>query len=101
MWINAVGGLKIANDAIISPNVVIDTSKHLFKNGKVTHKGMHAQVSIGEGSWIAANSVITDGVTIGDGVLIGAGSVVTHSTENNAMYVGMPAQKIKNIEKEN
>jgi len=95
VWINAVGGLKIGSEAIISPNVVIDTTRHLFVDGKVTHKGEHAQVSIGEGSWVAANSVITDGVMIGEGVLVGAGAVVTHSTEDNAMYVGVPAQKIK------
>ena len=75
-----------------------------------------AQVSIGEGSylnigctfegqgrvvlgrdgcWIGARAVILPGVTIGEGTIIGAGSVVTKDCEPGAVYVGVPARRVR------
>jgi acetyltransferase-like isoleucine patch superfamily enzyme len=51
---------------------------------------------IGKDVWIGAHSIIMTGVTIGDGSIIAAGSVVTKNVEEFAIYGGIPAKKIKN-----
>ena len=51
---------------------------------------------IGKDVWIGACSIIMVGVTIGDGSIIAAGSVVTKNVEEFSIYGGVPAKKIKN-----
>ena len=52
--------------------------------------------SIGRDCWIGAHSIIMCGVKIGDGSIIAAGSVVTKDVEPYSVYGGVPARKIKN-----
>ena len=54
-------------------------------------------VTIGQGAWVCAQSLILPGVEIGADCLIGAGSVVTKSTESGWLYAGNPARRIKPI----
>lgn len=51
--------------------------------------------SIGRDCWIGAYSIIMCGVKIGDGSIIAAGSVVTKDVEPYSIYGGVPARKIK------
>lgn len=50
---------------------------------------------IGRDCWIGAYSIIMCGVKIGDGSIIAAGSVVTKDVEPFSIYGGVPARKIK------
>lgn len=50
---------------------------------------------IGKDCWIGAHSLIMCGVTIGDGSIIAAGSIVTKDVEPYSIYGGVPAKKIK------
>jgi acetyltransferase-like isoleucine patch superfamily enzyme len=52
-------------------------------------------VTIGEGSWIGAGSVILPGSNIGKHVAIGANSVVTGVIPDYSVAVGSPARVIK------
>lgn len=95
-WINAAGGLSIGNGAIISPSVVIATTAHGRENGRVSLRKSHqAPISIGEGTWIASQTVLVKGCSIGSGTVIGAGSVVTGQIGSNALYAGSPLRLIK------
>lgn len=49
-------------------------------------------ISIEEGVWIGANSVVLAGVTIGSGAVVGAGAVVTRPVPSKAVVVGIPAR---------
>ena len=51
--------------------------------------------TIGRDSWIGAYTIIMCGVKIGDGSIIAAGSVVTKDVEPFSIYGGVPAKKIK------
>ena len=42
---------------------------------------------------------ILPGVTIGDGAIVAAGAVVTSNVEANSVVGGVPAHKLKDIEK--
>ena len=57
----------------------------------------YSSINIGKGCWICANAVILPGVTIGDGCVVAAGAVVTSDCEENCLYAGVPARKIKNL----
>lgn len=50
---------------------------------------------IGIDCWIGAFSIIKCGVTIGNGSIIAAGSVVTKDVEPYSIYGGVPARKIR------
>lgn len=52
-------------------------------------------VTVGENSFIGANSVLKQDVKIGSGVTVGAGSVVIKDIPDNEIWVGNPAKKLK------
>jgi acetyltransferase-like isoleucine patch superfamily enzyme len=51
-------------------------------------------ISVGENSFIGANSVVRQGVKIGSGVILGAGSVVIKNIPDNEIWAGNPAKKL-------
>ena len=57
-----------------------------------------SDISIGDGGWIGAGSIINPGVTIGDGCVIARGSVLTRDCISNGLYAGVPAKMIKRLE---
>lgn len=56
---------------------------------------------IGDRVWCGINVTILFGVKIGNDVIIGAGSVVNKDIEDGAIVVGVPAKKIKSIDRSN
>ncbi|MCZ1301537.1 acyltransferase [Enterococcus faecium] len=56
-----------------------------------------APIVIEDGSWIGANVTVIPGVTIHKGAIVAAGSVVVKDCEENALYAGVPAKKIRNL----
>ncbi|EHM32411.1 Putative acetyltransferase [Enterococcus faecium E4453] len=58
---------------------------------------MPAPIVIEDGSWIGANVTVIPGVTIHKGAIVAAGSVVVKDCEENALYAGVPAKKIRNL----
>jgi len=80
----------------IGPCVTITNVLHpLCKKAKECLKG----ATIGENTKVGANVTILPDIKIGNNCLIGAGSLVTKSLlEDNCVYAGIPAKKIKHIE---
>lgn len=54
-----------------------------------------APIKIGKNCWIGENSRICKGVTIGDGSIVAANSVVTHDVPENSIAAGNPAKIVK------
>ncbi|WP_196218779.1 acyltransferase [Staphylococcus xylosus] len=98
-WINGTGGLIIKDEVIISPNVIITTTKHLRKDNKVSnYYSTNQKVIIGKGTWIAGNSTIGMGVEIGSGCIISANSLINKTIRgNNLLIGGVPAYAIKSL----
>ncbi len=57
-------------------------------------KGLNLKVTIGDDVWLGYGSIILSGVTIGNGSIIAAGSVVTKDVEPYSIYAGVPARKV-------
>lgn len=55
-------------------------------------------VSIGNGVFIGAGSIVLPNVKIGDNSIIGAGSVVTKDVPSNVVCVGNPARVISTLD---
>lgn len=58
-----------------------------------------APVYIEDEVWIGAGVIILPGVRIGRCAIIGAGSVVTKDVEPYSIYAGVPAKKIRMLER--
>jgi acetyltransferase-like isoleucine patch superfamily enzyme len=72
-----LGGLDIADDVMIGPNVSIITSGHPIEPSQ-RRAGVTAKpIAIERNVWIAAGAMIIGGVTVGENSVVAAGSVVT------------------------
>ena len=58
-------------------------------------KGLTEKVSISDDVWVGYGSIILSGIKIGQGSIIAAGSVVTKDVEPYSIYAGVPAKKVK------
>lgn len=98
VWINGTGGLIIGDGVIISPKVVIATTKHRYIDGKIRNDlSENSPIVIGSGTWIASNCTLTMGIIIGDGCIIGANSSVTKNVIDYTFVGGVPAKVIMSL----
>lgn len=93
-FIQDVGEIVIKNNVIIGPELMIFTSNHGFKRGKLirVQESTISNVEINDDVWIGARVIILPGVTIGEGTVIAAGSVVTKDTPPYSVVGGNPAK---------
>jgi acetyltransferase-like isoleucine patch superfamily enzyme len=49
---------------------------------------------IGDDVWVGYGAIILSGVTIGEGSIIAAGSLVTKDVEPYSVYAGVPARRM-------
>jgi len=93
-----IGPVKVGDNVIFAQNVVASGLNHEYKDVK---KPIHeqpvttAQITVEDDCWIAANVVLTAGVTIGKHSVIAAGSVVTKDIPPFTVAGGNPAKPIK------
>lgn len=98
-WFNALGGLKIDDEVLIAPYVVISTMQHVYKNSSFRFSGSIAdKVLIESGCWIASHSSIKCGVTIGKGSLVASNASVVKDVVAHTIVGGVPAKYIKEVE---
>lgn len=99
---NDIAKIEIGENCGIAMGVLFCTSSHEIGNeGKRAGKDIKKDISIGDGSWLGARSIILPGVTVGTGCIIAAGSIVTKDCEPNGLYAGNPAKRIKDLTVEN
>lgn len=88
---------NVGNYCSIAPGVQIGGMEHPYwwhststflSNKAISNK----QTIIGNDVWIAAGSIIKQGVTIGDGVVVGAMSFVNKNVPPNSIIFGIPAK---------
>lgn len=92
-----LGGLHIADDVMIGPNVSIITTGHPLEPSQRRAATIGKRIVIERNVWIAAGATIVGGVTVGENSVVAAGSVVTKDVPPNALVGGNPAQVIRSI----
>lgn len=101
--IHAYEKISIGKNCLIAANTqIIDGSGHdlSFDNpsNRINTIGDSNPVVIKNNVWIGANSIILPGVTIGEGSVIAAGSVVTRNIPPMVVAGGNPAKVIKSVD---
>ncbi|MGG1573180.1 acetyltransferase [Fictibacillus sp. NRS-1165] len=91
--------VSIGNFCIISPGVVI---AHHSKIGEAclisSNSTIGASININEKVFVGMGSTVVTGLSnIGGNSIIGAGAVVLKNTDENSVYAGIPAKKIRSI----
>jgi sugar O-acyltransferase (sialic acid O-acetyltransferase NeuD family) len=87
-------------NAIVGENCIINTKallEHDCEIGNYCHVStgaiLNGGVKIGKGVFIGSGSVVNQEIEIGRNCVIGSGSVVISDIEEDAFYMGNPAQK--------
>ena len=96
------GSIVIGNNVLIGPKVVLRSSDHAFKSlkEKIKNQGMDdGYILINDDVWIGSNCVLLKNITIGEGSVIAAGAVVTKNVEPYTIVGGVPAKIIKRRKK--
>jgi acetyltransferase-like isoleucine patch superfamily enzyme len=92
-----LGGLDIADDVMIGPNVSIVTASHPLEPSRRRGVTIGKPIVIERNVWIAAGATIIGGVTVGENSVVAAGSVVTKDVPPNTVVGGNPAQIIRSL----
>ena len=88
-----LGGLHIADDVMIGPNVSIITAGHPLEPSQRRATTIGNPIVIEKGVWIAAGATIIGGVTVGQNSVVAEGSVVTRDVHPNTLVGGNPARE--------
>jgi UDP-N-acetylbacillosamine N-acetyltransferase len=83
-------GVIVNTAAIIEHECLVNDFCHIAPSAVLC-----GNVSLGELTFIGANSSVRNNISINAGVILGAGSVVVKSIDSNGVWVGNPLKKIK------
>jgi|TARA_B110000240_G_scaffold186414_1_gene223031 maltose O-acetyltransferase len=92
--IGAKSKIIIGNNVTLSRGVIIETAGLDFSKAP-PYKHFSFPITIKEGVWIGANSVILGGVVINEKAIIGSGAVVTKDVPAGAIIVGAKNRNLK------
>lgn len=94
-----LGAVKIGNDVMMAPDVVILSRNHNFSSVdtpmRLQGNADESPVEIGDDVWVGTRVVILPGVRIGRGAILAAGAIVTRDVPDYAIVGGNPAKVIK------
>jgi acetyltransferase-like isoleucine patch superfamily enzyme len=102
LYMNAGTSIEVWHDVRIGSNClfgpfasVIDDDRHEVEPGAILHKG---PTILGNNVWLGRSAAVMPGVTVGDGSVIGANSVVTRDIPPNSFAAGAPARVIRKLD---
>lgn len=82
----------------LSSSPLFYSKNNIFGKSEYVHLSFNDEIKktiIGNDVWIGANVLILDGISIGNGSVIAAGSVVTKDVKDFTIVGGVPAKVIK------
>ena len=94
VWIDNLTNVSIGSNVCISQNSTLLTGNHNYK--KETFDLIKQPITIEDEVWVGANCFITNGVTLQKKSVILVSSTVSQTTDENSIYKGNPAVKVKN-----
>jgi maltose O-acetyltransferase len=91
--------ITLGRNVFVGHQVTILTSTHEpGRDGRAAGRAVGKPVTIEDGAWIGARTVILPGVTIGAGCTVAAGSVVRRNCVAGGIYAGNPAKLVRRPE---
>ncbi len=93
VWIDNLAKVTLKSHSCISQGALLLCGNHNYK--KSTFNLIVGEITLEEGSWAGAKTVICPGVKLGTNCLLTVGSIATSNLEANWIYQGNPAKKIK------
>lgn len=81
--------ITLEDNVFLGPRVsLICVSHEIGSSSKRAGKNTYQSIRISKGVWIGANTTILPGVTIGEGSVVAAGSVVTKDIPSSQLWGG-------------
>lgn len=93
VWIDNLANVKLGSNVCLSQGVMLLCGNHNYK--KQSFDLMIGEITIEDGAWLGAKSVVCPGVRVKSHAVLTVGSVLSQSTTSNMIYQGNPAQPIK------
>lgn len=92
-WFVAGGTIRIGNEVMLGPYVVVSGGNHGRRNGSFRYGPIeYLPVSIDDGTWIGSHVTILGGASLGKGCLVGSNACVTRGNiPDNSFVAGVPA----------
>ena len=92
-WIDNLDKVVIGNNVCISQGALLLTGNHDYTISSMPYR--NAPIKIEDGAWIGAKTTVCPGVTVHSNAILTVGSVATKNMEENGIYQGNPAVKIR------
>ena len=123
VFVQDYGKLQVGNKSVINNQVYFDssygilighgcdigfkscliTSTHKlesdFRSDRPLDESRCGRIVIEDFVWIGANATLLPGVTVKRGAVVGACSLVTRDVEENSVVAGVPAKKVKSLQR--
>jgi putative colanic acid biosynthesis acetyltransferase WcaF len=96
VWIDNLAQVTLGAHCCISQGAMLLCGNHNYK--QATFDLIVGAITLGQGSWIGAQSVVCPGVQVGAHAILAVGSVATSHLEAFSIYQGNPAQYKKKRE---
>ena len=93
VWIDNLIQVTILKNSCISQGAMLLTGNHNYK--KTTFDLFLGEISLEDGVWIGAKTLVCPGITCHSHSVLSAGSILTTDMEEYAIYMGNPAKKYK------
>lgn len=93
VWIDNLAKVTIEDNVCISQGAMLLCGNHDYK--KTTFDLIVGEITLKEGAWVGAKSVICPGVTMNSYAILSVNSVATNDLEAHSICKGNPAVKIR------
>ena len=93
VWLDSLATIEIKDNVCISQGAYLLTGNHNYK--KASFNLMVLPITLEDGVWIGAKSIVCPGVHCGKEAILSAGSVATKNLIANTIYQGNPAEVVR------
>jgi putative colanic acid biosynthesis acetyltransferase WcaF len=93
VWIDNLAKVTLKDHSCVSQGAMLLCGNHNYK--KSSFDLLVGDITLEEGAWAGAKTVVCPGVKLGSNSLLTVGSIATSSLEADWIYQGNPAKKIK------
>lgn len=93
VWIDNLVMITIGSNVCLSQGALLLTGSHDYK--KPAFNLITGKVTLEDGVWIGAKSIVNAGITVGSHAVLTSGSVATKNLDSYGVYQGNPAVKVR------